>query len=158
MGTFPTLIDIPNRHQVIETLNARLADTIDLKPMAKQAHWNVKGMAFYELHLLFDKVAEHLEEASDTLAERITALGGVAEGTARQTAAKSSIPEYPVEAVRGSDHILALSQRLAQAANAMRQNIEDCLSLGDQASADVFIELVRVTDKDVWFLHAHLQA
>ena len=157
---FPTSVGIPDvkRVQVIQILNARLADSIDLKTQAKQAHWNVKGMAFYELHLLFDSVAGHLDDAADLLAERVTALGGVAEGTARQTAAKSSIPEYPVEAVRGSDHLLALSQRLAQAANAMRQNIDDCIRLGDQASGDIFIELVRQVDKDLWFLQAHLQA
>jgi starvation-inducible DNA-binding protein len=159
-STFPTSVAIPEdrRVRVIQILNARLADSVDLKTQAKQAHWNVKGMAFYELHLLFDSVAGHLDDAADLLAERVTALGGVAEGTARQTAAKSSIPEYPVEAVRGSDHLLALSQRLAQAANAMRQNIDDCINLGDQASGDIFIELVRQADKDLWFLQAHLQA
>ena len=157
---FPTSVSIPEqrRVQVIQILNARLADSIDLKTQAKQAHWNVKGMAFYELHLLFDSVAGHLEDASDLLAERVTALGGVAEGTARQTAARSSIPEYPLEAVRGSDHVLALSTRLAQAANAMRQNIDDCINLGDQATGDIFIELVRAADKDLWFLQSHLQA
>jgi starvation-inducible DNA-binding protein len=160
MANFPTSVSIPEnkRSGVVQILNARLADAIDLKTQAKQAHWNVKGMAFYELHLLFDSIAGHLDDAADLIAERVTALGGVAEGTARQAAAKSSIPEYPVEAVRGSDHILALSQRLAQAANAMRQNIDDCINLGDQASGDIFIELVRQADKDLWFLQAHLQA
>jgi len=160
MANFPTSVSIPEnkRFGVIQILNARLADAIDLKTQAKQAHWNIKGMAFYELHLLFDSIAGHLEEASDLIAERVTALGGTAEGTARQTAAKSSIPEYPAEAVRGSDHLLALSQRLAQAANAMRQNIDECINLGDQASGDIFIELVRQADKDLWFLQAHLQA
>ena len=157
---FPTSVNIPEnrRAQVIQILNARLADSIDLKTQAKQAHWNVKGMAFYELHLLFDSIAGHLDDAADLLAERITALGGVAEGTARQTAARSSIPEYPLEAVRGSDHVLALSTHLAQATNAMRQNIDDCINLGDQATGDIFIELVREADKDLWFLQAHLQA
>lgn len=157
---FPTSVSIPEdrRVRIIQILNARLADAIDMKTQTKQAHWNVKGMAFYELHLLFDSIAGHLEDASDLIAERVTQLGGVAEGTARQSAAKSSLPEYPVEAVRGSDHILALSQRLAQVSNTMRQNIDDCINLGDQASGDIFIELVRQADKDLWFLQAHLQA
>jgi starvation-inducible DNA-binding protein len=157
---FPTSVDIPesSRTQLVTLLNDRLADTIDLKTQAKQAHWNIKGMAFYELHLLFDEIAKHLEDASDLIAERITALGGVAEGTVRQVAAKSTIPEYPMDTVRGSDHLLALSTRLGQAANAMRTAIEGCLSHNDQASADVFIELVRQADKDLWFLQAHLQA
>lgn len=159
-GTFPTLVSIPDtqRAQIIQILNSRLADAIDLKTQAKQAHWNVKGMAFYELHLLFDSIAGHLDDAADLIAERVTALGGVAEGTVRQAASRSSIPEYPLEAVRGSDHILALSQRLAQATNAMRQNIDECINLGDQASGDIFIELVRLADKDLWFLQSHLQA
>jgi len=157
---FPTSVDIPEeqRAQITAILNLRLADTIDLKSQAKQAHWNVKGLAFYELHLLFDKVAEHLDDAADILAERITALGGVAGGTIREAAAKSTIPEYPIDAVRGTEHITALSLRLGQATNTMRQNIEDCLNLGDQASGDIFIQLVRDMDKDLWFLQAHIQA
>jgi len=156
---FPTSVNIPElqRTTVVAILNARLADTLDLKTQAKQTHWNVKGMAFYELHLLFDSVAEHLETASDIIAERITALGGVAYGTARMVAVNSTIPEYPVDTVKGSDHILALSVRIGQAANSMRTAIEECLGCGDQGSADVFIELVRQADKDVWFLQAHLQ-
>lgn len=157
---FATSVDIPetNRINLVSLMNARLADTIDLKTQAKQAHWNVKGMAFYELHLLFDKVAEHLEDAADLIAERITALGGVAEGTARQVAARSVIPEYPLATVLGADHVMALSVRLGEVANSMRKTIEACLTLGDQGSADVFIELVRQADKDLWFLQAHIQA
>lgn len=157
---FPTSMSISKdiRMQVIQILNDRLADAIDMKTQAKQAHWNVKGMAFYELHLLFDTIAGHLDNAADLLAERITTLGGVAEGTVRQSASRSSIPEYPMEAVRGSDHILALSTRLALVANAMRNNINDCINLEDQATGDIFIELVREADKDLWFLQSHLQA
>jgi starvation-inducible DNA-binding protein len=157
---FTTSVNIPEetRIQLVSILNARLADTLDLKTQTKQAHWNVKGMAFYELHLLFDSIAGHLEDASDTVAERITALGGIADGTARQVATRSSIPEYPMQAVTGKDHLNALSMRLGLVANTMRTTIEECLNLNDQASADVFIELVRQADKDLWFLQSHLQA
>ena len=75
--TFATGVNLAERvrNEVIDLLNARLADAIDLKTQAKQAHWNVKGMQFMSLHELFDSVATHLDDQADMLAERITALG-----------------------------------------------------------------------------------
>jgi starvation-inducible DNA-binding protein len=49
------------RSQVVELLNQSLATTTDLKTQVKQAHWNVKGMNFYQLHELFDGIASDLE-------------------------------------------------------------------------------------------------
>src|SRR5664280_2433951 len=72
------------KSKVIEILNARLADAVDLKTQVKHAHWNVKGPQFFQLHELFDFIASHLEDQSDLIAERVTQLGGVANGTARQ--------------------------------------------------------------------------
>ena len=83
---FESKVSIPenNRRALIALLNARLADAIDMQTQAKFAHWNVKGDDFYQLHLLFDSIAEHVEDAVDLIAERVTALGGRANGTARQ--------------------------------------------------------------------------
>ncbi|MEB3336180.1 MAG: ferritin-like domain-containing protein, partial [Leptolyngbyaceae bacterium] len=60
----PTRIDISAdiRAKIIEFLNHTLACTLDLKTQVKQAHWNVKGMDFYQLHMLFDDMATELEE------------------------------------------------------------------------------------------------
>lgn len=157
---FATSVNIPEetRQQVIDILNARLADTIDLKTQAKQAHWNVKGIQFFQLHELFDQIAEHLDAAADLLAERATALGGVANGTVRQAARASSIPEYDLKAVNGPDHVRALSERLAALTNAAREAVDRTDELGDVATSDLFTEIVRDADKDLWFLEAHLQA
>ncbi len=146
------------KSKVIEILNARLADTVDLKTQVKHAHWNVKGIQFFQLHELFDSVASHLEDQSDLIAERVTQLGGVANGTARQAAADSTIKEYDFNAVKGEDHVRALVERLGALANAARKAIDDTGKLGDQATADVFTEITRAADKDLWFLEAHLQA
>ena len=156
----PTSIDLsePIRHQVIEVLNARLADALDLKTQIKYAHWNVKGMHFHQLHLLFDTVAEHLEEHIDLLAERATALGGVANGTARQAAANSHLPEYPLEAATGEEHVHAVVDRLAKFAALVRADIERTARVGDQSSSDLLTEISRETDKDLWLVEAHLQA
>ncbi len=72
-----TKIDISKetREQIIGLLNARLADSLDLKSQAKQAHWNVKGPSFIALHELFDEVATKVDTHVDDIAERITELG-----------------------------------------------------------------------------------
>src|SRR5580693_5127694 len=82
-----------NRQAVVALLNARLADSVDLKSQVKWAHWNVKGMHFIQVHELFDSVASHLDDQTDSLAERITTIGGVANGTVRESAAKSGLKE-----------------------------------------------------------------
>ncbi len=71
------------RKQLIEILNNRLADCVDLQMQAKQAHWNVKGPNFIALHKLFDEVADTAEDSVDLIAERIVQLAGIAEGTVR---------------------------------------------------------------------------
>lgn len=84
-------LSISVRENVIPRLQARLADSVDLFTQVKQAHWNVKGPSFIALHELFDEIAELVEEHSDLLAERITALGGRADGTARLAASQSNL-------------------------------------------------------------------
>lgn len=156
---FSTSVSLPekSRLDVIDLLNSRLADAIDLKTQTKHAHWNVKGPNFIQLHQLFDEIATHADDAADLLAERATALGGVALGTARLVASTSSLAEYDLNAVTGEQHLKALSKSLAAVTNAAREGIDDAGKLGDQATADVFTEIVRQGDKDLWFLEAHLQ-
>ena len=146
------------KSKIIELLNARLADTIDMKTQVKHAHWNVKGPQFHQLHLLFDDVSSHVDDAADLIAERAVQLGGVAHGTARIAAKTSSIKEYDLNAVTGEEHVRALVDRLSALANACRDAIDEADKLGDMATADIFTEIVRATDKDLWFIEAHIQA
>ena len=155
---YSTRIDLAEdiRVKAIETLNQTLAATLDLKTQTKQAHWNVKGMNFYQLHLLFDEMATELEEYVDMVAERITALGGVAMGTARIAAADSIIPEYALDAVTGAEHIDALADRYAKYAKHLRDKIDATDEIGDADTADLYTEISRTIDKRLWFLEAHL--
>jgi len=146
------------KSKLIDLLNARLADTIDMKTQVKHAHWNVKGPQFHQLHLLFDDVASHVDDAADLIAERAVQLGGVAHGTARIAAKTSSIKEYDLSAVTGDEHVRALVDRLSALANASREAIDHADKLGDKATSDIFTEIVRAADKDLWFLEAHIQA
>ncbi len=146
------------RVKVIELLNARLADCKDLETQTKQAHWNVKGPHFISLHLLFDNINEAVENYVDEIAERAVQLGGVAEGTARVVAKRSSLPEYPLHAADGRSHVDALSSALAAFAKSARQAIDQANELGDLDTADLFTEVSRGVDKWLWFVEAHLQA
>jgi starvation-inducible DNA-binding protein len=146
------------RVKTIELLNARLADCKDLQTQVKQAHWNVKGPNFIALHELFDKVNDAVEEYVDEIAERAVQLGGVAEGTARMVAKRSSLPEYPANAVDGRSHVEALSTALAAFGKAARKAINDANDVGDLDTADLFTEVSRGIDKWLWFVEAHLQA
>lgn len=146
------------REKVIAILNQRLADASDLKSQAKQAHWNVKGMNFIALHELFDAVATAVEGHIDLIAERITTLGGTAMGTVRLAASNSSLSEYPHEITDGTAHVDALSTALADFAKLVRKNIDDASDLGDQDTADILTEISRETDKNLWFVEAHIQA
>src|SRR3954470_14012513 len=106
---FETKNDLPQatRTRAVQLLNARLADCIDLQTQAKQAHWNVKGPNFIALHKLFDEINEDVDNYVDEIAERAVQLGGVAEGTARMVAKRSSLPEYPLTATDGRSHVEA---------------------------------------------------
>ena len=70
----------------------------------------------------------------------------------------SSIPEYDLDAVNGMDHVHALSDRLTKLTNANRDAIDEADKLGDTAPADIFTQIVRANDKDLWFIEAHIQA
>jgi starvation-inducible DNA-binding protein len=146
------------RAKAIALLNARLADAIDLQTQTKQAHWNVKGPSFIALHELFDKVNEDVEDYVDDLAERAVQLGGVAEGTARMAAKRSSLSEYPTNTLDGRSHVEALSTVLAAFGKSARKAINDANDIGDLDTADLFTEISRGVDKWLWFVEAHLQA
>ncbi len=156
---FPTKIGLPegDRQTLIELLNGRLADTADLYSQLKQAHWNVKGPNFFALHQLFDQLAAEVFPFTDLIAERATALGGVAMGTTRMAAANSLLPEYPVEAAEGQRHVQSLIDLYALFCTNIRKSIDIADEHHDKSTADLFTEISRTADKHLWFLEAHVQ-
>jgi starvation-inducible DNA-binding protein len=151
--------DLPQatRAEVVALLNQRLADCIDLQTMCKQAHWNVKGSTFYQLHLLFDEVNGAVAEYVDLIAERIVQLGGVAEGTARVVAQRSTLLDYPLTLTTGEEHVAALSDVLAQFGRTVRIGIAEMDELEDAGTVDLLTEVSRGVDKWLWFVEAHQQ-
>ena len=147
----------PTRAKAVELMNRRLADCIDLQSQTKQAHWNVKGPHFIGLHKLFDEIYEATEEYVDLIAERVVQLGGIAEGTVRVAAQRSSLSEYPLVLSSGEDHVAALSDALAQFSGKAREAIDELEEMGDPDSMDILTEVSRGVDKWLWFVEAHQQ-
>jgi starvation-inducible DNA-binding protein len=139
-------------------MNLRLASAVDLQAQMKQAHWNVKGPSFIGLHELFDKVDEAVEDYVDKIAERIVQLGGIAEGTVRVAAARTRLPEYPLDIAEGMAHVEAVSRALSSFGKEARATIDEANALDDADTADLFTEVSRGIDKWLWFVEAHSQA
>jgi starvation-inducible DNA-binding protein len=149
-------LDMDARVQMIELLNQQLADAFDLYSQVKQAHWNVKGMNFIAVHELFDTIADNILGGVDTIAERVTALGGNAQGTARMAAAQSRLPEFSDKAIQAEDAVRQVVERLGHYATSTRKAIDVADEAGDMATADLFTQIVRDVDKHIYFLDAHL--
>lgn len=157
---YESKIDIPAnaRAAVVALLNARLADAIDLASQMKQAHWNVKGPNFIALHEMFDSIHGEIQTHVDDIAERVTALGGTAEGTAVVAARNSTLPPYPMDARSGADHVDAVSTALAAFGKGIRAAIAEAGEIGDADTEDLFTGVSRAIDKNLWFVEAHAGA
>jgi len=141
----------------IELLNARLADGIDLALATKHAHWNLKGPSFIGIHLMLDTFRTDQDEWNDSIAERVAQLGGTALGTTQVVAGSTKLPAYPTDVYAIADHLAALIDRFADFGNALRENIDQTAEAGDADTADLFTEVSRGIDKQLWFLEAHVQ-
>ena len=152
-------ISIPekNRVDLVAILNSTLASVSDLYIQLKHAHWNVKGIQFIALHKLFDEQAELLEEYIDTVAERATALGGLALGTVQDIAANTALKAFPAGCSDAKLIIEHLAHNFAILGELARKNVDQAERHGDIATGDVYISLARFLDKNLWFLEAHVQ-
>ena len=160
---YATRIDISEakRHKLIGLLNQTLADTSDLYSQTKQAHWNVKGKDFYQLHLLYDELAERLEEPADLVAERVSLLGGYARGTVRMAAADSRISPFPGadegDAPEDPSFMSALADRWAEYAKHIRTDNGKADEIGDPGTTDLYDQITHIADRGLWFIEAHMQ-
>jgi starvation-inducible DNA-binding protein len=141
----------------LDTLQARLADGIDLALVIKQAHWNLKGPQFIGIHEMLDGFRDEMDDYNDKVAERITQLGGTARGTVQAVSSETQLSPYPLDTYAIADHLAALIDRYATYANAVRKNIDETDDAGDPGTSDLFTEISRGVDKSLWFLEAHVQ-
>ena len=153
----PTRIDLPDRTRIhmIELLNIRLAESLDLGLQARHAHWNVRGPQFISLHDLFGRLYADLDRYADLLAERVVQLGGLAEGTIRAVFDRSILPAYP-DAADEIDHVRSMATALASWSSVVRNSISPATEVNDLATADILTEISRGVDKWLWLVGAHV--
>jgi starvation-inducible DNA-binding protein len=143
------------RTQSIDLLNKHLSAAIDLHAQLKQAHWNVRGPCFIAVHTLFDTVSAEVEGYSDRIAERAGALGGVARGTIRTAAECSFLLPYPLNIADERQHIFAVAAALAAFGESVREAINHAATFGDTGTADLFTDVSRGIDQQLWLVESH---
>ena len=156
----PVRHDLPPdiRLYVIQLLQQTLACTVDLRSQVKQAGWNVMGDTVVSLQALFATMATDLDVYTDLVAERLVVLGGVAQGTIRTAVAQSTLPEYPGAILEGHAHVLALAERFAPYAMALRDDIARAADVEDAGSAALYTDISRGVDQQLSVLDAHLHS
>lgn len=142
---------------VIDILNARLADAIDLALITKQAHWNLKGIQFIAVHEMLDLFRAAIDIHADTIAERVAQLDGIALGTSQVVTKATTLAPYPTDIRKVPDHLAALADRYAALANQVREDIDATDEAGDADAADILTAFSRELDKDLWFIKSHLE-
>jgi starvation-inducible DNA-binding protein len=146
------------RFKAAEVLNRHLAAAVDLHAQVKQAHWNVRGPAFKAIHELLDKVAEVVEDYSDTIAERAGALGGPAEGTIQVAVERSFLDQYRLGWADEDSHLDAVTAALAAFGDSARKAIDESAAFGDHDTSNVFTEVSRGIDYQLWLVESHLHS
>src|ERR1700730_17025097 len=136
-----TALPAEQQAKLIEILNRRLADAIDLQLQSRQACWNVKGTPFMALRELFNQGAGGVEEYANQIAGRIVQLGGKAEGTAQAVAGRSALDGYRLSRADGSGHIGALSTTLTDFGRHVRYASAQASDLQDSDTAAIFTEI-----------------
>ena len=153
----PSPLSEPARQAISDVLNATLSDGLDLHSQIKVAHWNVKGMHFAALHPLFETFAVTLAGFNDQVAERAVTLGAKAYGTARHVAKVSSLPEYPQDTTKDSEHVKLLVERIEAYLAGARKGRDIAEKQKDQDTVDLLTGIIQEFEKNAWFLHASLE-
>jgi starvation-inducible DNA-binding protein len=146
------------RAKSVAALNRLLAHSMAMRDLYKKAHWQTSGLAFYGLHLLFDKHYEQQLELVDALAERVQTLGGVALALAHDVVEESRIARAP----RGRERVVDQLHRLLDAHEIVLQEARplarEAAERGDDGSNDLIVsQVVRTNELQSWFVHEQLQ-
>ena len=153
----PSPLAEATRSRLAETLNARLADGLDLHSQIKVAHWNIKGPGFAALHPLFETFAVGLAEHNDAVAERAVTLGARAYGTVRHVAKASKLAEYPQDTTRDLEHVKLLADRIETYLDGVRASRTVGETVGDTDTVDLLTGIITEFEKHAWFLRASLE-
>ena len=151
-------LTVDARAKVSAALNASLADGLDLYSQIKVAHWNLKGPHFAALHPLFDSIASNALASNDEIAERAVALGALAAGTVRTSAARSRLTQYPEDLTRDLEHVKQVVERIDGYLEGLRSARSVGEGVGDTDTVDLLTGMITEFEKHGWFLRATLES
>ncbi len=144
-----------DRLSIAEGLKRLLADSYTLYLQTHNFHWNVTGPQFRELHLMFEEHYNELAIAVDDIAERIRTLGVFAPGTYKAFASLTSIED--VEGIPAAKEMVTiLTKGHEQVVKACRDVLKTAQSAGDESSAALISDRMRIHEKTAWMLRSTL--
>jgi starvation-inducible DNA-binding protein len=130
-----------------------LTDLVELHLQGKQAHWNIVGSNFRDLHLLLDEIVSSARDASDTIAERMRALRAVPDGRSETVSATTSLPSLPSGEIDTREAVELMAARLTAVATRAR-SVHDAVDEQDPTSADLLHQVIETTEKFAWLMGA----
>lgn len=137
--------------QLSAALQQVLVDMIELHLQGKQAHWNVVGTNFRDLHLQLDELVDFAREASDTIAERMRALDAVPDGRSDTVAATTTLPAFPAYEHVTTEVVDLIVTRIYAAVQTLR-DVHDAVDAEDPSTADVLHQLIDGLEKLAWLV------
>jgi starvation-inducible DNA-binding protein len=136
---------------LFEDLQKVLVDLIELHLQGKQAHWNVVGTNFRDLHLQLDSVVDTAREASDTIAERMRALDAVPDARSDTVVATTTVPAIPPGLLSVTQTVDIITNRIYAVVNTMRI-VHDDVDAADPSTADLLHGIIDALEKEAWLL------
>ena len=136
---------------LLENLQSVLVDLIELHLQGKQAHWNVVGTNFRDLHLQLDSIVDIAREASDTIAERMRALDGAPDGRSDTVVATTTVPPVPAGLVSVTETVDMIATRIYAVVGTLR-TVHDDVDAADPSTADLLHEIIDALEKSAWLL------
>lgn len=128
-----------------------LVDLIELGLQGKQAHWNVVGTNFRDLHLQLDEVVDFAREAGDTIAERMRALDAVPDGRSDTVVATTTLPEFPAYERSSAEVVDLITARIYATVGTLR-GVHDAVDEQDLTTADILHQLIDGLEKLAWLI------
>jgi starvation-inducible DNA-binding protein len=149
----PSTLDTQARDLTGAALQATLVDLIDLSLLAKQAHWNLVGRQFHDVHLHLDELVSTAREYSDKVAERMAAIGVSPDGRAGTVNKTAAVPDFAAGWVTDRDVIEKIFESVDVVVRALRPRIEETEKT-DLVTQDLLIEIVGTLEEARWMWQA----
>ncbi|NKX49001.1 DNA starvation/stationary phase protection protein [Arthrobacter deserti] len=143
--------------ELSENLQKVLVDLVELHIQCKQAHWNVVGKNFRDLHLQLDETIADARVFADETAERMRALEAVPDGRSATVAESTSLPPFPMGLVSTEDTVRLVVDMLDACVGTMR-DVHDQVDEEDPASADILHGFILKLEQYAWMVNAENMA